>query len=102
MSEAIIIAILGSSSVAAIVTAVINAVLARSKQFKLLETADRIILKDRLKHLGKSYINRGTVSVEELEDLHEMFNCYRSLGGTGFDAVINRVNSLKVSPSEVM
>lgn len=102
MSEAIIIAILGSSSVAAIVTAVINAVLARSKQFKLLETADRIILKDRLKHLGKSYISRGTVSVEELEDLHEMFNCYRALGGTGFDAVINRVNSLKVSPSEVM
>lgn len=97
MSESIIIAILGSSSVAAIVTAIINAVLARSKQFKLLESADCIILKDRIKHLGKAYISKGTITTEELEDLHEMHNCYHMLGGNGFlDSLMSKVDRLPV------
>lgn len=54
MSETIVIAILGSSSVAAIVTAVINAILSRSKMYQLLITADKIILKTELSILAKT------------------------------------------------
>lgn len=97
MSDAILIAILGSSSVAAIVTAVINAILSRSKMYQLLITADKIILKDRIKHLSKNYINRGFVMSDELEDLHEMYNCYHELDGNGFlKALMDKVNHLEV------
>ena len=97
MSDAIIIAILGSSSVAAIVTAVINAILSRSKTYRLLITADKIILKDRIKHLSKKYITRGYIMSDELEDIHEMYNCYHELDGNGFlAALITKVNALEV------
>lgn len=98
MTEQILIAILGSSSIATIITAIINALLNNSKRYKLLEDANRIIMKDRIKHLAKSYISRGTVTSEELEDLHEMHQCYHDLGGNGFlDALMISVRNLPLS-----
>lgn len=102
MSETILVAILGSSSVAAIVAAIINAILSRSKMYKLLVTADKIILKDRIKHLSKSYLNRGFIMSDELEDLHEMYNCYLELEGNGFlKALMDKVNGLEVRTTVV-
>lgn len=102
MSEQIIIAILGSSSIAAIVTAVINAIIARTKTYKLLVTADRIILKDRIKHLGKTYIARGYIMSDELEDIHEMHNCYHDLGGNGFlNTLMKKVDDLECRSTQV-
>lgn len=99
MSEALIIAIISSSSIATIVTAIINAIISKSKSYQRLETANRIIMKDRIKHLGKSYIERGSITVEELQDLHEMHECYHELGGNGFlTALMDSVNKL---PKEV-
>lgn len=95
LSEAIIIAILGSSSIATIITAIINAIITHSRAYKNLENANKIIMKDRIKHLGKSYIERGNVSLDELEDLHEMHQCYHDLGGNGFlDQLMKEVDSL--------
>ena len=97
MNDQIVIAILGSSSIAAIVTAIINFITSRSKMYKLLITADKIILKDRIKHLSKNYITRGYIMSDELEDLHEMYNCYLELDGNGFlAALMNKVNALEV------
>lgn len=44
-------------------------------------------LHDRIKYLGKSYIARGYVTVEELEDLKRMHSVYHDkdkLNGNGF------------------
>lgn len=58
--------------------------------------ADRVILYDRIKHLGKSYIARGWVTVEELEDLNMMHGVYHDkdkLDGNGFlDNLMRTVN----------
>ena len=64
----------------------------------VLVEADRTILYDRIKHLGKSYINRGYVTVEELEDLDQMHAVYHDkLGGNGFlDALMKTVHTLQV------
>ena len=98
MTEQLIIAILGSSSIATIVTAIINAIINNSKRYKLLERSNQIIMKDRIKHLAKSYICRGTITSEELEDLHEMHQCYHELGGNGFlDALMTTVKNLPLS-----
>lgn len=66
----------------------------------VLVEADRTILYDRIKHLGKAYIARGYITVEELEDLdlmHEVYHNKDKLGGNGFlDALMHTVHGLEV------
>ena len=66
----------------------------------VLVEADRTLLYDRIKHLGKSYIARGYITVEELEDLdlmHEVYHNKEKLGGNGFlDALMKTVHTLEV------
>ena len=66
----------------------------------VLVEADRTILYDRIKHLGKSYIARGYITVEELEDIdlmHEVYHNKEKLGGNGFlDALMKTVHALEV------
>ena len=67
-----------------------------SRMVGVLCVADRTILYDRIKHLGKSYIARGWVTVEELEDLNMMHTVYHDkdkLNGNGFlDNLMHTVN----------
>lgn len=58
-----------------------------NRKIDVLFLADRTILYDRIKHLGKTYIARGYVTVEELEDLkrmHEVYHDPDKLNGNGF------------------
>lgn len=68
------------------------------RMVEVLFVADRTILYDRIKHLGKSYIARGYVTVEELEDLTHMHSVYHDkdkLSGNGFlDELMTAVNRL--------
>ena len=67
------------------------------KMIDVLILADRTILYDRIKHLGKSYIARGWITVEELEDLKRMHQVYHDedkLNGNGFlDTLMNTINT---------
>ncbi len=67
---------------------------------RVLVEADRTLLYDRIKHLGKSYLARGYITVEELEDLdlmHEVYHNKEKLGGNGFlDALMHTVHTLEV------
>ena len=57
------------------------------RRMDVLFLADRTILYDRIKHLGKAYIARGWITVEELEDLKAMHKVYHDpdkLNGNGF------------------
>lgn len=69
------------------------------RMVEVLFVADRTILYDRIKHLGKSYIARGYVTVEELEDLTHMHRVYHDkdkLNGNGFlDELMAAVNRLE-------
>lgn len=69
---------------------------ALSDRLDIALLADRVILYDRIKHLGKSYIERGWVTVEELEDLNMMHGVYHDkdkLDGNGFlDNLMYTVN----------
>lgn len=67
------------------------------RKMDVLFLADRTILYDRIKHLAKSYISRGFVTVEELEDLNRMHEVYHDsdkLNGNGFlKELMEKVNS---------
>ena len=60
----------------------------------------KILLYDRIKHLGKAYIERGYVTSDELEDLttmHEIYHDPDGLNGNGFlDAIMNNVKQLPI------
>lgn len=71
------------------------------QKMDVLFLADRTILFDRIKHLGKSYISRGYITVEELEDLklmHQVYHDPDKLNGNGFlDALMDTVtHSLEI------
>lgn len=67
---------------------------------QVLVVADRAILYDRIKHLGRSYIARGYATIEELEDLDRMHAVYHDkdkLGGNGFlDNLMGAVHALEI------
>jgi len=49
-----------------------------------LRKADRVILHDRIKYLGRAYIRAGKVSFEGRKDLADMHGIYHNeLGGNG-------------------
>lgn len=130
MVQTILLAVIGGSTGAAVVTGAFsliklrmerrakkedrataqqeNTCEARGEQLQKLQSqmsvallADRIILYDRIKHLAKSYIDRGYITVEEKEDLNMMHQVYHDkdkLNGNGFlDNLMYTVNhSLEV------
>ena len=49
-----------------------------------LKIADQLIMRDRIKHLCRTYLRAGEVEFTDLSDLIEMHGCYHSvLGGNG-------------------
>ncbi|MBQ8621933.1 MAG: hypothetical protein IJ422_06435 [Oscillospiraceae bacterium] len=66
----------------------------------VLCVADRTLLYDRIKHLGKSYIDRGYITVDELEDLTRMHSVYHDedmLNGNGFlDGIMATIHELEI------
>lgn len=63
-----------------------------------IKNALRILLYDRIKHLGRCYIERGYVTADELEDLIAMHECYHDdLDGNGFlDSIMAQVKNLHI------
>lgn len=81
------------SGVVSIITLIINRKDKNNKQTKGL----RILLYDRIKHLGRCYIDAGEVSYDDLEDLINMHKVYHDdLGGNGFlDSIMSQVDRLR-------
>lgn len=102
MNESLIIAVVSSSAFSAVVTAIITAITARNRQSNGIQSGVRILLYDRIKHLGKSYIARGWITLEELEDLHSMHAIYHDeLEGNGFlDALMASAQALPIKEKE--
>lgn len=65
--------------------------------------AVRELLYDRIKHLGKSYLERGSITSEELEDFLAMHKIYHNtLDGNGFlDEIVRQVKSLPIRESVI-
>ena len=69
-----------------------------NKTLDNLTIAMRMLMYDRIKHLGNTYLGRGSISSEELADLLAMHKVYHeALNGNGFlDTVMDKVKALPV------
>lgn len=69
-------------------------------QIQALVEADRVVLLDRIRHLGQSYIQKGEISFDDRRIFHMMHDAYHDgLGGNGdADLVVEAVDDLPLKP----
>lgn len=100
----LIIGILGAgigSGVMAIVLAVLQRRWQRKDksddQMNAQTEALKVIMVDRVRHLGRTYIKQGYILLDDKETLQEMYNAYKALGGNGhLSMVMSEVEKLEV------
>lgn len=116
----IVVAVLGGSVGAAIVTGLINLIqwrlnrgatkqdravaqqTAEAQKLDSIANALRLLLYNEIKHQSKQYIRDKSITTEDLEDILEMHRLYHDdLGGNGFlDSVIRQVQNLPIMECE--
>ena len=66
------------------------------KQMEAVVKANKLMMLDRILHLGINYIDAGEITLEDRRRLHEMHDCYHNdLGGNGdANLVMEGVDSL--------
>ena len=114
----ILVAVIGSSAMASLVTLLSEAVKRRWKKkdegekitpgrildierkIDALVKAQKVMSIDRIRYLGLCYMGSGGVTLEEKETLHEMHDAYEALGGNGhLDTVMDEVDKLQIVKS---
>ena len=58
------------------------------ERIKALVTAQKVLMVDRVRHLGQSYIANKQITLEDKETLQEMHAAYKALGGNGHLATV--------------
>lgn len=100
MNDAIILAIISSGALSTLISGLFSLWQMRKKKQDGVREGIKILLYDRIKHLGKDYIERGYISSDELEDLttmHEIYHDPDGLNGNGFlDAIMKNVKNLPI------
>lgn len=102
--ESMIVALIGAvtgSGVSSIVLAFLQRKWAKQdkqdERVDALVAANKVLMIDKVRHLGKSYIADGEIHFEDKENLQEMYTAYKRLGGNGhLDLIMAEVNHLKV------
>lgn len=98
MNDSIVLAIISSGALSTLISALFSLWQNRRKKADGVRDGVRMILYDRVKFLGKKYIERGYVTTEELEDIttmHDIYHDPEGLNGNGFlDALMNNVSKL--------
>lgn len=94
----VIIAFIGSGALSALITGIFAERANRKRIENGTQAGVRMILYAWIKSLGKEYIARGSISLEELEDLKSMHAIYHNeLKGNGFlDSVMSQVEKLDI------
>jgi hypothetical protein len=102
--ENLIIALIGAvtgSGVSSIVVVLLQRKWAKQdkhdERVDALVDATKVQMIDRVRWLGKQYISDGQIHLEDKENLIEMYNAYKRLGGNGhLETIMSEVNHLKV------
>jgi hypothetical protein len=102
--ENLIIALIGAltgSGVSSIVVVILQRKWAKQdkhdERVDALVDASKVQMIDRVRSLGKQYIKDGEIHLEDKENLLEMYNAYKRLGGNGhLETIMSEIKQLKV------
>lgn len=97
----IILAVISSSGIASIVVALLNRHWSKKdredSRIDALVSAQQVLLIDRIRYLGKSYIQAGEIALADKETLNEMYGAYKELGGNGhLNTIMTELDKLEV------
>lgn len=93
----IVVACLGSSGLTAIVLALLQRKWACQDRQDAIVAGLKVLTVDRVRYLGRSYINAHSISLEDKENLQDMYRAYKSLGGNGhLETVMAEIECLPV------
>lgn len=72
----------------------------RDEKIDAIVNAQKVIMIDRVRYLGREYLKGEKISLEDKENLKEMYEAYKALGGNGhLDTIMNEIENLTVSES---
>lgn len=98
----IVIACLGSSGLTAIVLAILQRRWSCQDKQDALVAGLKVLTVDRVRYLGRCYILDEKISLEDRENLEEMYTAYKSLGGNGhLETIMSEVRRLPVKGDAV-
>lgn len=101
LTLAILGAVLGSSGVTTIIVALLNRRWAKKDRgdakLDAVVEAQKLIMLDRVRYLGRNYISQQEIHLEDKETLEAMHKAYKKLGGNGhLDTLMEEVERLPV------
>lgn len=81
----------------AVLLSVFNHVKYKYSSNKLIREGVLAILHNKIYTLGKQYIDRGYITLEDLDDFEHLYKAYHALGGNGTGTEIyERVKNLQI------
>ena len=96
----LIVACMGSSGLTAIVLAVLQRRWAKADKMDAVVDGLKVLTVDRVRYLGRSYINAHSITLDDKENLEDMYRAYKALGGNGhLETVMDEVERLPVTGS---
>lgn len=93
----IVLACVGSSGLTAIVLALLQRRWAKDDRQDAVVNGIKVLTVDRVRYLGKCYLADGEISLEDKENLRDMYTAYKALGGNGhLETIMSEVDRLKI------
>lgn len=84
------------------ITKITNLIEVENKEKELLHEATLAILHNKIYKQGMCYIERGWVSVGELNDIEKLFSPYECMGGNGTaKVIIENVRRLEIKQGDL-
>ena len=101
MSQEVLIAIISSGAVVTVLNFVIGILKDLFDRRNGLRAAMRILLDEKLCHLGEKYLEQGHITQEQLKVVTKMHQSYRSLGGNGYHkTLMKKIENLPIKKTE--
>ena len=94
----IALACLGSSGLTAIILAILNRRWSKQDKQDAVVAGLKVLTVDRVRSLGRCYIKDQRITLEDKENLEDMYRAYKALGGNGhLETVMDEVERLPVT-----
>lgn len=91
-------ACLGSSGLTAIVLAILQRRWSCQDRQDAIVDGLKVLTVDRVRYLGRTYIKAQSITLEDKENLEDMYRAYKALGGNGhLETVMDEVERLPVT-----
>ena len=78
-----LLACVGSSGLTAIILALLQRRWSKADKRDAVVAGLKVLTVDRVRYLGKCYIADGKITLEDKENLQDMYRAYKDLGGNG-------------------